>query len=105
MGCDGDVMGTECRPGRVLCVAAQPGPGVTVIPVVSVGGLRTGLVVRTAFVYCRGAVQFHSRSIASNALVSENFLANCVAFIDLSGILIIRQYLFCLIQFSASFSK
>lgn len=27
MGCDDDVSGTECRPGRVLCVAAQPGLG------------------------------------------------------------------------------
>ncbi len=43
--------------------------------------------------------------IASNAVVSESFLANYVAFIDLSGILIILQYFFAashLVRVSAS---
>ncbi|MFX2952393.1 hypothetical protein V6145_14820, partial [Klebsiella pneumoniae] len=47
----------------------------------------------------------HPESIASNAVVSESFLANYVAFIDLSGILIILQYFFAashLVRVSAS---
>ncbi|MER3843195.1 hypothetical protein J9A65_04720, partial [Klebsiella pneumoniae] len=50
-------------------------------------------------------VLYHSESIASNAVVSESFLANYVAFIDLSGILIILQYFFAashLVRVSAS---